>query len=379
MPFTANRSPPPNAKDMTPEERDERTVFILQLARNTRPTDLEDFFSSVGHVRDVRIITDSKTRRSKGIAYVEFWEKEAIPLALGLAGQRLCGAPIIIQQTCAERNRAAAATVGGAIGFGPSTTGPLKLCVQQLHSNITDEMLSAIFEPFGRIESCEVAMQPPGVSKGFGYVVFRNAEEGKRAMEQLNGFELAGKNIRIITVDEEEHRAAHAAASHRLDEGERAHLGTNGRLQLMAKLAQGSGMELPKNATDALVHQQTQQQQYAEGVSPIATQCFMLSNMFDPAQETEPGWELDVRDDVIDECNNHGGIVHIYIDMASPEGNVYVKCPTVAAADRSVGALHGRWFSGKVITANYVPVISYHELFPDSMHATHLLKSRDRT
>lgn len=65
---------------MTPEERDDRTVFILQLARDTRPTDLEEFFSSVGSVRDVRIITDSRTGRSKGIAYVEFWEKESVAL-----------------------------------------------------------------------------------------------------------------------------------------------------------------------------------------------------------------------------------------------------------------------------------------------------------
>jgi len=41
---------------------------------------LEDFFGSVGTVRDVRIITDSKTRKSKGIAYVEFWEREGVPL-----------------------------------------------------------------------------------------------------------------------------------------------------------------------------------------------------------------------------------------------------------------------------------------------------------
>lgn len=81
MPFTARRSPPRNAKmDMTSEERDQRTVFIMQLARQSRPRDLEEFFSAVGHVRDVRIITDSKTRRSKGIAYVEFWEIEAVSL-----------------------------------------------------------------------------------------------------------------------------------------------------------------------------------------------------------------------------------------------------------------------------------------------------------
>ena len=66
--------------NLTSEERDERTIFILQLARDTRPTDLETFFSSVGNVRDVRIITDSRTGRSKGIAYVEFWERESVAL-----------------------------------------------------------------------------------------------------------------------------------------------------------------------------------------------------------------------------------------------------------------------------------------------------------
>lgn len=40
------------------------------------------------------------------------------------------------------------------------------------------------------------------------------------------------------------------------------------------------------------------------------------------------------------------GVLHIFVDKASPNGNVYVKCPSVAAAFKSVNALHGRWFSG---------------------------------
>ena len=31
-------------------------------------------------VRDVKLITDTKTRRSKGIAYVEFVDIESVPL-----------------------------------------------------------------------------------------------------------------------------------------------------------------------------------------------------------------------------------------------------------------------------------------------------------
>lgn len=37
--------------ELTPEERDARTVFCMQLSNRIRPRDLEEFFSSVGKVR----------------------------------------------------------------------------------------------------------------------------------------------------------------------------------------------------------------------------------------------------------------------------------------------------------------------------------------
>uniref|UniRef100_A0A914ZEP7 RRM domain-containing protein n=1 Tax=Parascaris univalens TaxID=6257 RepID=A0A914ZEP7_PARUN len=373
MPFTARRSPPPNAKlDMTSEERDQRTVFILQIARQTRPRDLEEFFSSVGHVRDVRIITDSKTRRSKGICYVEFWEIESVNLALALNGQKLLGAPLVIQPTLAERNRAANNTVGGSLGFGPTnTTGPLKLYIGQLHTSITEDMLRRIFEPFGKIDTLEIATDLSGVSKGYAYVTFRHADDAKRAMEQMNGFELAGRPMKVGTVDGDE-VPSQPQRTLDTDEADRRgiDLGTSGRLHLMAKLAEGSGLELPKSAKDMLAQNQQQQQTDTSQnlvIPPIATQCFLLSNMFDPAQETGENWADEVRDDVIEECAKNGGVVHIFVDRESPSGNVYVKCPSVAAAYKSVNSLHGRWFSGKVITANYIPVASYSQLFPESV------------
>lgn len=63
-------------------------------------------------------------------------------------------------------------------------------------------------------------------------------------------------------------------------------------------------------------------------------------------RETKPSWDQEIRDDVIDECNKHGGVLHLFVDKASPQGNVYVKCPTIAAAVASVNALHGRYFAG---------------------------------
>jgi len=50
-----SRTPSP---EMSPEERDARTVFCMQLAARIRPRDLEDFFSAVGKVREIRVHGD---------------------------------------------------------------------------------------------------------------------------------------------------------------------------------------------------------------------------------------------------------------------------------------------------------------------------------
>jgi RNA-binding protein 39 len=102
---------------------------------------------------------------------------------------------------------------------------------------------------------------------------------------------------------------------------------------------------MPKHAIDALqaahMHAANSQhvripeppnQQQLATVTAVGTQCFMLSNMFNPASEVgNPHWVQEIRDEVIDECNKYGGVVHIYVDEKSPDGNVYVKCSTIAS------------------------------------------------
>ena len=40
------------------------------------------------------------------------------------------------------------------------------------------------------------------------------------------------------------------------------------------------------------------------------------------SRESKINWDQEIRDDVIEECNKHGGVVHIYVDKASVQGNV---------------------------------------------------------
>ncbi|XP_017151171.1 RNA-binding protein 39 isoform X2 [Drosophila miranda] len=364
-----DRTPP---TELSPEERDARTVFCIQLSQRVRARDLEEFFSSVGKVRDVRLITCNKTKRFKGIAYIEFEDPESVALALGLSGQRLLGVPIMVQHTQAEKNRLQNATPA----FQPkSHVGPMRLYVGSLHFDITEEMLRGIFEPFGKIDAIQLIMDTEtNRSKGYGFITYHNAEDAKKALEQLNGFELAGRPMKVGNVTE---RLDMNTTSLDTDEMDRTgiDLGATGRLQLMFKLAEGAGLAVPQAAANALLATAPQpapvQQQQA--TPSIATQCFILSNMFDARTETNPTWDVEIRDDVLEECAKHGGVLHIHVDTASPTGTVYVKCPSTTTAVLAVNALHGRWFAGRVITAAYVPVVNYHSMFPDSVGTSELV------
>ncbi|RWS24727.1 RNA-binding protein 39-like protein [Leptotrombidium deliense] len=369
-----SRSPPVKVeeRDLPPEERDQRTVFVMQLAAKVRPRDLEEFFSAVGKVREVRLIIDNKTRRHKGIAYIEFFDINSVSLALALNGQKLCGHPIIIQPTQAEKNRAAASASASHRGF----SGPMRLYVGSLHFNITEDMLRGIFEPFGRIDKIELQRDPEtGRSKGYGFITFFDSEDAKKALEQLNGFELAGRPMKVNHVTERSDIIIQGPSILDSDELDRTgiDLGTTGRLQLMAKLAEGTGIQLPQAAMTALqlgsVPAPVSIVQTQTTANSFATQCFMLTNMFDPNTETNPKWDEEIQNDVLDECRKNGGALHVFVDKNS-QGNVYVKCPSISAAQACVNALHGRWFSGRLVTAAYVPVINYHNLFPNSLNAT---------
>lgn len=157
---------------------------------------------------------------------------------------------------------------------------------------------------------------------------------------------------------------------------------TTTRLQLMRKLAEGTGIELPKSIATALNQVTTTGQLASNGVassespeaaSAISTQCFMLTNMFDPVTENaEENWPDAIREEVLEECRLHGGATHCFVDSTS-QGNVYVKAASIAAAAKCVSTLHGRWFDGKLVQAAYIPVPSYCQLFPDSIAATTLL------
>lgn len=128
-------------------------------------------------------------------------------------------------------------------------------------------------------------------------------------------------------------------------------LDANSRLALMAKLGQGAGIQVPTlNSTLP---------------SPIAGQpstCFMLKNMFDPIEETEPNWDLEIKEDVMEESGKFGNIEHCYVEKRKPGGLVFLKFTTIASAVQAANNLNNRFFGKRQVIATFLDPSTYQSM-----------------
>lgn len=54
--------------------------------------------------------------------------------------------------------------------------------------------------------------------------------------------------------------------------------------------------------------------------SPIPTPCLLLKGMFTAATQSEPEWDLELAQDVQDECTKFGHVLHLHVDKDSQVG-----------------------------------------------------------
>ena len=73
-----------------------------------------------------------------------------------------------------------------------------QIYVGNLSYNMTDEELKGLFEQHGEVSSVKIIRYPDTKrSKGFGFVEMANDNEAETAIEELNGTEFLGRNLKI--------------------------------------------------------------------------------------------------------------------------------------------------------------------------------------
>ena len=74
----------------------------------------------------------------------------------------------------------------------------MKLHVGNLSKQVTDSQLNDLAVPYGKVVSANVATdRSNGASKGFGFVEFSSAEEGRAAITGLDGRDVNGQALKV--------------------------------------------------------------------------------------------------------------------------------------------------------------------------------------
>ncbi|KAF8078657.1 hypothetical protein FPV67DRAFT_69335 [Lyophyllum atratum] len=344
--YEAPQEEPYNPDEPKEDDSEARSVFVSQLAARLTARDLGYFFEDKlgeGTVMDSRIVTDRLSRRSKGIGYVEFRSIDLVEKAIALSGTVVMGLPIMVQLTESERNKLHPGD--GNLNLPPGVSAPhgaMQLYVGSLHFNLTESDIKQVFEPFGELEFVDLHRDPmTGRSKGYAFVQYKRVEDARMALEQMEGFELAGRTLRVNTVHEK--GTARYTQQDSLDEAGGGNLNAASRQALMQKLARTE----PASSRAEPVMKPTITQ-------AMQSRSVLLKNMFDPEEETERDWDKDLAEDVKGECEEKYGPVEAIKVEKETQGEIYMKFDSIDTAKKAIQGLNGRWFGGNQVSATFI-------------------------
>lgn len=70
---------------------DQNKIYVGSLSYDTTKEDLLEHFGAFGEIKDARLIIDRETKRSKGFAFIEFSNEQAVQGALQENGKEYMG------------------------------------------------------------------------------------------------------------------------------------------------------------------------------------------------------------------------------------------------------------------------------------------------
>ncbi|KAF8930052.1 hypothetical protein BGZ47_000775 [Haplosporangium gracile] len=333
------------------------------------------------------------TEEPSFVGYVEFYDEDSVVKAIALTGQKLLGIPVIAKHTESEKNRLAlqaASQAQDAVAEVAPQTPPVdlsqhRLYVGSVNFDLTEEDLKQVLEPFGPIEFIKLHRDAEtGKSKGFAFVQYKEAEHAKQAMERMNGYVLANRTIKVGLVTEKGSTQNQTTTGSNngyqynnngqinntisMDDSDTAGyaMTSQSRAELMQKLARGDssmgGAAPPAAVTPTPVPSFVPPRQLPV-VMP--SRAVLLKNMFTEEDKTEPEWAQELEEDVKEEAEKSGPVVHIHVQQDTL-GDIFLKFDSVQSATNAVQTLGGRFFAGRQIVAAFLPELLYNARFPSA-------------
>ncbi|EEQ97430.1 RNA-binding protein rsd1, putative [Perkinsus marinus ATCC 50983] len=356
--------------------RASRTVLIAQLGMDVSDRTVYLLMSKMaGKVRDVQIIRDGRSQRSKGIAYVEFEEQESAMKALGIEPTSLwtkLGHGANIQPSQAEKNLNSTQAVLNPSG---ERVNECRLYVggsANLVADLSEDDLRALFQPFGPLDFVDRHPRNQGEGGTYAFVQYGDSDHARSALKGLSGMMIGGKELKV--------GMATSAASAGLASS--VVVGPNTDLDLVEDNEEGPSTHtglLKDNLSRARLMRAMVREPISEGSSLLMKSASRLpaSNLASAASGAATGtgsrvlilrnlWAAgdqlmheggpekffkEITNDVKSEAVRFGTIVGCWLDEASENGDCWLRFTTGSAAAKCALGLNRRWFAGRQLVA----------------------------
>lgn len=160
------------------------SLYVGDLHADVTDGQLFDAFSEFKTLASVRVCRDSSSGRSLCYGYVNFISPQDAIQAIEAKNHTAFNGNIIRVLWSHRDPDARKSGIGNVF-------------VKNLNELIDNLGLQDMFQKFGNILSCKIAMSEDGKSKGYGFVQFESDESANAAIEKLNGSTVGDKQIYV--------------------------------------------------------------------------------------------------------------------------------------------------------------------------------------
>ncbi len=143
-------------------------------------------------LKSIKIMKDKNSGTSLGYGFLEFEDKEIANNALKtLNGQPLPNSNKVFKLNWASYNN----------NKNVSNPNEYSIYVCDLDPSVNEETLTNFFkEKYNSVISSKIVVDPSTkISKGYGFVKFSDQKESQKALQEMNGASINGKNIKTGT------------------------------------------------------------------------------------------------------------------------------------------------------------------------------------
>ncbi|XP_034446039.1 embryonic polyadenylate-binding protein-like isoform X3 [Hippoglossus hippoglossus] len=191
-------------------------IFIKNMDESIDNKALYDTFSAFGNILSCKVVCDENG--SKGYGFVHFETHEAAHRAIDTMNGMLLNDRKVQKKGSLQLEAGFVKPTVNFLGekshltrfvghfksrkereveFGTKAMKFTNVYIKNFGEDYSDEKLKGVFAAFGRTLSVRVMKDERGRSRGFGFVNYANHEDARKAVDDMNGKELNGKNIYV--------------------------------------------------------------------------------------------------------------------------------------------------------------------------------------